>query len=547
MRVVSLDPMNPIDSRKLPKSVSIETGVCIIGGGIAGITIAREFIGTDHDVCVIESGGYTPDEETQSLYDLESIGHPVRQSFMARARYFGGTSNLWAGRSMRLDPIDFRRREWVPDSGWPIDHTVLEDYYPRAARMLELPDVTCVEDPRTLLSDGAPVEEALFHDGGLRPRLVVWGRRPLRFQKAFRRQLSRSGNLRVFLNASAIELVTNEAGSRVDVLRAATLNGNQLRISARIFVLACGGLENARLLLVSRRRQANGLGNDHDLVGRYFMDHPRVIRGRVRLSVPFRSSLLLGVPLPDGKVQIGIGLSDEIQHRERLLNSYLTVEPQLSQLAEQAYQSSANVVKVLMRKGYAGRRSDVFRANLPEIRDLVYLLTPKEVMPHFVYRQYARLRALTDTFRRVYDLTIINFCEQVPRPESRVVLGTSRDRLGVPSLVLDWRIGREETTSLIRLQELMAERLAAAGIGRLSDHQLGDPAPAYTDASHHMGTTRMSDDPKRGVVDKNAGVHGVGNLFIAGSSVFPTAGTANPTLTIVALAIRLADHLKQVS
>ena len=132
-----------------------------------------------------------------------------------------------------------------------------------------------------------------------------------------------------------------------------TLNGNELRISARVFVLACGGLENARLLLVSRRRHANGLGNRHDIVGRYFMEHPRAIFGSVRLSVPFSSSLLLGAPLPDGKVQIGIGLSDEAQRRERLVNSYLTLEPQLSRITEQTFQSSANVVKVLMRRGYA--------------------------------------------------------------------------------------------------------------------------------------------------------------------------------------------------
>jgi choline dehydrogenase-like flavoprotein len=539
--------MRPIDSRRLPKSIRIETDVCIVGGGIAGMSIAREFIGTRRDVCVIESGAYAPDEETQSLYDLASVGYPVRQNFMARARYFGGTSNLWAGRSMRLDPIDFQRREWVPDSGWPIDYADLEGYYTRAERVLDLPDVTRLTDTLTLPSDDAAVEHALFQDGGLRPRLVLWGRRPLRFRKAFRRQLSGSGNIRIFLNGNATEIVINEAGDRVDALVAVTLNGNQLRISARTFVLACGGLENARLLLVSRARHADGLGNGHGIVGRYFMDHPRAILGRVRLSVPFHSSLLLGAPLPDGRVQIGIGLSAELQRRERVLNNCLTLEPQLSEIAQQAYQGSANVVKVLMRKGYAGRRSDVFRATLPEIRDLVYLLTPKEIMPHFIYRHAARLKALIRRVRNAHDLTIINFCEQVPRPESRVFLGTSRDRLGMNALVLDWRIGREETESLSRLQELVAERLARAGVGRLDTGGLKDTAPSYTDASHHMGTTRMSDDPKRGVVDRNAAVHGVHNLFIAGSSVFPTAGNANPTLTIVALGIRLADRLKQIS
>jgi choline dehydrogenase-like flavoprotein len=259
--------------------------------------------------------------------------------------------------------------------------------------------------------------------------------------------------------------------------------------------------------------------------------------------VPLGSSLLLGAPLPDGKVQIGVAMTDEAQRREGLLNSYLAVEPQLSQVGLQAYQSSANIVKVLTRTGYAGRRRDALKARLPEIRDLVYLLTPKEVMPHFVYRQYSRLKALSHAFRKVSRLTVINFCEQLPRRDSRVYLDTARDRLGVNSLVLDWKIGNEETRSIVRLHALLAERLKREGLGTLSPVD-GETPPSYTDASHHIGTTRMSDDPRHGVVDRDARVHGVDNLYVAGSSIFPTAGNANPTLTLVALGLRLADHLK---
>ena len=539
--------MKPIDSRQLSKSSTIETGICIIGAGVAGISIAREFIGTSHDVCMIESGAYSADEQTQSLYELESIGYPVRQNFMARARYFGGSSNLWAGRSMRLSPLDFSRRDWVPNSGWPIGYSDIESYYPRAEQVLELPDANGLREKVLAACTSANAESALFGSSDLQAKVVMWGRRPMRFQKTYRKPLRRARNIRMVLNASAVELLTNESGDRVEAVRAATLNGKELRISARVFVLACGGLENARLLLVSRRRHANGLGNRHDIVGRYFMEHPRAIFGSVRLSVPFSSSLLLGAPLPDGKVQIGIGLSDEVQRRERLVNSYLTLEPQLSRLAEQTFQSSANVVKVLMRRGYAGRRTDLFRTNLPEIRDLVYLLTPKEVMPLPVYKSYAALKAFSHRFRKVSDLTIINYCEQVPRPESRVFLSDARDRLGVNTLVLDWKIGAEETAAILRLQELFAERLERQGIGKFSRRELGSAGPQYTDASHHMGTTRMSDDPRQGVVDRNSRVHEVDNLFVAGSSVFPTVGYANPTLTIVALALRLADHLKRAA
>jgi choline dehydrogenase-like flavoprotein len=539
--------MKPIDSTGLDKTTNVQTDLCIIGGGIAGISIAREFIGTRLNVCLVESGAYELDIETQALHELRNVGHPTRQNFLARARYFGGTSNLWAGRSMRLDPIDFEPRDWVPNSGWPIAFTDVAGYYARAERVLELPDTDELQHRVGTFVSGAGADARLFRDSELRPKLVSWGRRPLRFKKAYLKQLEQSANIQIYLKANATEIVTSESGGSVRYLAAATLNGNELRIEARNFVLACGGLENPRLLLLSRRAQSNGLGNDHDLVGRYFMEHPRAIVGSVRLSQPLGESLLLGTPLGDGKIQVGVGISDQLQRRERLLNSYLSLEPQLSDIALQAYESSANVVKVLMHKGASGKRVKNSAGRMSEMRDLAYLLTPKEVMPHFVYRYYARLKALTHRFRRVLDLTIVNFCEQLPRADSRVYLSDSRDRLNMNTLVLDWKIGAEETASLMRLQVLLAEQLSRLGAGRVESPDLNATGVSYTDASHHIGTTRMSADPRRGVVDANTRVHGVVNLYVAGSSVFPTAGSANPTLTIVALALRLADHLKRRS
>jgi choline dehydrogenase-like flavoprotein len=538
--------MKPIDARGLPQKTRIDTGVCIIGGGVAGMSIAQDFIDARQDVCLVESGGFSVDGDTQSLYDFQSVGYPVRPNFMARARYFGGTSNLWAGRSMRLDPIDLSPREWVPNSGWPIAYAELERFYPRAERLLELPDPARLQDRIARAVGASSADSLLFRDGDLRSKVVTWGPRPLRFRKTCGKRLSNSGNVRIVLNANVTELITNESGSLVERVTAATLTGRQLDIAARTYVLACGGLENARLLMVSTRRHPHGLGNAHDIVGRYYMDHARAIHGKVRLSVPLASSLLLGAPLPDGKLQIAIGLSDEAQRRDRTLNSHLTLEPQMSELAQQAYQHSANVVKVLARRGHAGRRLDLLRGNLPKIGELIYVLTPKEVMPHWMYRCYAGLQGLSHRLRKVYDLTVINFCEQVPRPDSRAYLGRSRDRLGMSSLVLDWKISAEETAALMHLQQQFAERLTRLGIGTLSGVEPG-ASPSYTDASHHMGTTRMNDDPRRGVVDRDCRVHDVANLYIAGSSVFPTSGSASPTLTIVALAMRLADHIKRTS
>lgn len=535
-----------IDANTLHDNLDIHTDLCIVGAGAAGTVLANEFAGTSTGICLIESGSYHPTEENQSLYDFESIGYPVRENFMSRARYYGGTCNIWAGRCMKLRPIDLQKRAWVPNSGWPLTYEELEAYYKKAVKALRLPAGDTFQN-LTCLPGLDDKEVSLFDNHDLAPAIALWAKTPLRFGGAYKSTFKKSCNIRVYLNANVTELVLNGLGEAVESLTVRTLSGKQLRIEAKHVVLACGGLENARLLLVSRQKHPHGVGNQFDVVGRYYMDHPRAICGRVQLFGPTSLPGLLGLPLADGMVQIGIALSAEAQCREQLLHSYISLEPQLSQAAEQRYQSSVHFMKILLRKGYAGNRFDFFGARLAEIRELVYLLTPKEIMPHALYRSYITLKRKLYKSVTTKGLTVINYCEQVPNPASRVFLSEKRDRLNMHSLVLDWKVGTEETRSILRLHELLREYLAKSGIG-IVESTLPDTHPLpFTDASHHMGTTRMSVAPSTGVVDKNCKVYGVRNLFIAGSSVFPTVGHANPTLTIVALALRLADHLKAVN
>jgi choline dehydrogenase-like flavoprotein len=303
-------------------------------------------------------------------------------------------------------------------------------------------------------------------------------------------------------------------------------------------VLACGGIENARLLLLSRDRHANGIGNQHDLVGRFFMDHPRAVFGRIHVPSESPLPMLRGRPLRDGKLQLGIGLTPDRQQDERVLNHYVTLEEQTSGYAEASYQSVVQAMKVVLRRGYAGSRWNLARARLAEIPEMIYLLSPKELMPHSVYRAYVALRDLAPRRRGPRTYVAVYFCEQPPDPQSRVSLGHDIDRLGLPRLKLDWRIGDSVRTSVLRLQELLAQQLERSGVGQLEP---GDADLRFTDASHHMGTTRMAHSPAEGVVDTDCRVHGIANLYVAGSSVFPCAGHANPTLTLVALCLRLCE------
>jgi choline dehydrogenase-like flavoprotein len=527
-----------LDARELEPGAAVDAEICVVGAGAAGITLALELARRSADVLLVESGGEEADPETQALHDLDSVGYPVREHFMSRARYYGGSCNLWAGRSMRLLPEDVAAPQDLPGAGWPIPHAEIVRHYDRAAEILRLPAITMF-DPGAYQERMTAAERRLFDAGPLAPTVSLWARRPMRFGAVYRSQLRRA--VRVMLHASVTGVRLSPAGDAVEALDAATLDGKRVMVRARTFVLASGGLENARLLLVSRDRQLAGIGNANDLVGRYFMDHPRSVFGRVRLRPGARLPLLRGMPVADGKVQIGMGFSAEERRRRGLLNHYATLEAEFSGYAAAGYQSAVRTAKVLLKKGYAGSRWDVGRSRLGDIPGMIYLLTPKELMPHPLYRVYWNLRNALHPRPDGAARVVVYFCEQPPDRESRVTLGEKRDRLGVPRLELHWRIGPEVTESVLALQETLRQRLDQSGIG---DLEPGQGEPRYTDASHHMGTTRMAASPRDGVVDPDCRVHGVGNLYLAGSSVFPSAGHANPTLTIVALALRLADHLR---
>lgn len=533
--------MAVIDARRLPDGSALETDVCIVGAGAGGLTLAGALESSGRDVCVLEAGGFRPDEETQSLHDIDNVGYPVRENYMARARYYGGTCNLWAGRAMKLVQGDVEDRPWLGETGkgWPIAYTEIERYYGAAAEVLGLPKVGVATSDALMSAD----EKALADGTTLLPNAALWARKPMRFGRSYRR-LFRGGNQDLCVNANATELRLGDSGRHVETMTAKNLSGNEITVRARTFVLAAGGLENARLLLASRRTRSNGIGNEHDLVGRYYMDHPRSVFGRVRLDRPVDLSTVLGIPLRDGKVQLGLALPEEAQRRHGVVNSYISLEPEMSSFTEAQYRTSISVAKVLLRRGHAGSRTDLSAMRLGDIKDLIYMLTPKEILPHSIYRALVLLkRRLRGNLARGA-LTIVNYCEQLPDRDSRVTLGREKDRLGMNRLSLDWRVGPEVRDSIVQLHRALDARLRESGIGAVETVADDYDAIEFTDASHHMGTTRMSHDPGRGVVDADCRVHGVDNLYVTGSSVFPTCGNANPTWTIVALALRLGDHLR---
>jgi len=517
-----------IDARNLPENKIIMTDVCIIGAGAAGITLALEFIDQPFQVCLIESGGLQFDKKTQSLSEGENIGVPYWPLDESRLRYFGGSTNHWGGWCWPLDEIDFETRDWVTHSGWPFRKSHIESFYERARIICKLGPFDY--DVENWESEKVP-RLGLILDRVITKIIQI---RPISFGQMYRDNIARAKNISVYLHANVLEIETNDAAKNVIRLRIACLEGKKFWVDAKVFILATGGIENARLLLLSRKVQTAGLGNQNDLVGRFFMEHPHLFSGIFMPSDPnFPTELYTGFGKVNDTIFLGaLTLSEDTQRRESLTNFSATLG------RSDQYPDWFQSLRILRREISQGELPDDFLRHLKNVIteiDQVWLTAHKRLLQGEWY-----------PLKYYY---IYNRTEQVPNPDSRVTLSSQRDSLGQNRVRLDWRLSKFDKSSIRRASEIIGIELGRAGLGRLKislDEDDTSWPPSLTGGGHHMGTTRMHIDPKKGVVNENCQVHGISNLFVAGSSVFPTSGHANPTLTIVALTLRLADHIKAI-
>jgi choline dehydrogenase-like flavoprotein len=498
-----------IDAREIPSGKVVKADLCIVGAGAAGLPMAREFAGSKTSVCLLEGGGFELERESQALYQGQTDGTFLpkngRYLVTSRQRLFGGTTHTWAGFTVPLDPMDFEERDWIPESGWPMTREDLDPFYLRAYPYCQCKPVET--DLERYKGTDRPILD--FGPGaGIVTKLIHLSTPPTNFAKVHGPPVLEASNITTYLHASAMELESNPAGTAVTGLKAGTLAGNRFRVEASTYVLAAGGIENPRLLLLSRGVQKNGLGNDRDLVGRYFLEHPHLRAGFMVLTAPTGPLTLFEEHTHDqflGHESIGIlCASDEFLRRERLLNVSVQLYPAPRQRISEAVKGIGRMAMRVDRDFAAG----------------------EDERPANYVNLYAR-------------------AEPSPDPASRVTLTDDRDALGMQRVRLEWWLSKEDGQSLQRTLRLFGRELGRLSRGRLhmmvSDQR---PWPDSIGGDHHGGPTRMHVNPAKGVVDPDALVHGLDNLYIAGNSVFPTAGYANPTLTLIALAIRLADHLK---
>jgi choline dehydrogenase-like flavoprotein len=524
-----------IDARTIPEGTTIEVDLCIIGGGPAGISVALPFIDNSTKVAIIESGGLDFDETTQELAEATNSGHdyfPIKET---RIRAFGGSTLSWGGISAPLDTIDFEKRSWVPRSGWPISREDLEPYYEEAKGVSHVinPDASSAGPEGFFGDENGPTPSTRWSE--------VYFSAPARFGRLYEQEFKRAPNVATYLYSTAIELEPNESQTAINGLSVASLDGSAYRVVATNYVLAGGGIENARMLLASGNKDRGGIGNEHDLVGRFFQEHPRLYD---RFLLPEDSSALAAhVRGAAGTLHFSrLGLSDAAQNKEELLNYIVNLSFGYSGQLTDQFQAVRRMVNA-RRKPWSD--SPYFQdvgggPNTVRWQDIKTALKK----PHRSIQSAVGAKFEPDRMRQW--VQIETNVEQVPNPDNRVTLSTDVDAFGLAVPHLHWSLSPEEERTYRRGLELIVEALDQYSPG-VVDGRMDYPDPwpdNLTGCWHHIGTTRMHENASEGVVDTDCKVHGIANLFIAGSSVFPTGGATSPTLTIVALGVRLSEHLK---
>jgi choline dehydrogenase-like flavoprotein len=528
-----------IDARSVSTGSEFACDLYVVGAGPAGIAIVDRLRSSGLSILLLESGGLNYELPTQKLYVGEIRGKSYYRLDACRWRMFGGGSNRWGGWCRPLEDADYRQRDWVANSGWPIDAQMLRPYEADAAQLFELPnarfDLASWRDrlPEPLALEGTSFENIVFQHSP-----------DTNFGESHGARVLRAANVTTVLYANVTQIRLQAGSQRVAELQVATLTGRRFSVRPKAAVLAAGGIENARLLLASRADRAAGLGNEFDLVGRYFMDHLHGPVGHM-LATPAagRNHFYRKAIFGDVRLRGVITPTVAAQERQRLLATSIAIEGPSYSLGTPFVGWPPLLMFAPVRSYRLLRRWGLASAaeGMKKIAQRTYSVPTR--ISTWAQSRMARSHANGASLsHRIYSLYFRG--EQAPDPANRVVLSERRDALGVPQSRLEWRLNPIDAASIEGWLGVLDHDLRARGLGEVIG-PLEDWQSGITGGPHHMGTTRMSADPRRGVVDAECRVHSLDNLYLAGSSVFSTSGYSNPTFTLVTLALRLADTLEK--
>jgi choline dehydrogenase-like flavoprotein len=546
------------DANNYAAGQTINADICIVGAGAAGIAIAAEFANTTTNVVLVESGGFSVNNKLQKeLFDGEvAKGSRHPQADLYRRRVVGGTTSVWGGRCVPFDDIDFERRDYIPYSGWPFSGTDILPYYKRANPFCD----AGIFDYSAESSMGAHAGDMIpgFSSAALHTTNIERFSLPTHLGHRYRSLLNCAPNISLIYHATCTSIKLHENGQIVKKLIFRNGKDQPINIISKKYILAMGGLETTRILLSSADIMPNGIGNYSDKLGRFYMCHLALNTEELKIS-PKISNVIYGYEKSKDGIYCRrrIALSAETQRSHKIGNM----------IARFIYPNAANpdhgngilstlfLTRSILQPEYRGAFSFNDFLNKPERRRINYPAHLKNVLldlpqtllfsQMIIRKRFFARRKLPSVMLKSrsnsypLDLNV----EQSPEPSSRITLTNEKDSFGIPKLLIDWRTNDVDKNTVKTGIKIIRDEFHSSGCGELSidEDKLGNYWPV---GGHHIGTTRMAISSRDGVVDENCQVHGVSNLYVASSSVFPTSSHANPTLTIVALAIRLADHLK---
>ncbi|MFT3905573.1 MAG: GMC family oxidoreductase [Steroidobacteraceae bacterium] len=534
-----------------------DADLCIIGSGAAGITLATELDGCGFKVLLLEAGTLGADPRFEEYYrGTANAPHPDPTQF--RRVRFGGTTGVWGGRCVPYDPVDFEPREQVANSGWPLAYAELARHYPAALRYcdaggFDFSVAGSLDTPAPVIAgftgldtDGNPL---VMTDRIERYSL------PTDFGSRYRERIRASANVTALLGARCLRLRRGAGAAPVEVAEVIDRAGRRRQVRARIFVLAAGGIEVPRLLLLSDATGA-GLGNGGGCVGRYYMCHFENTLGRI---VPHGAAVAFDFERTREGVYCRrqLRFTPQAMQQHRLLNMAFRLH--FPSYSDAGHGSAVMSAIYLAKSALIPEYRDILAANAeqapsPPAAHLRNVLGGLPQALRFGWDWLFRIRLA----RRKLPYTLVANAdgtyplefnsEQTPLPDSRVTLADERDAHGLPRVRIDWRLSDADVEAACRGFLLLRNIMASSGTCRLQidethlRERIGRSPPL---GGHHIGTARMATSERQGVVDTNCAVFGVPNLYVASSAVFPTSSHANPTLTIVAMSVRLAEHLRR--
>lgn len=522
--------------RHEPRAEPFRAQVCIIGGGIAGLTLAHKLSGRGIQVALLEAGGHTLEPASQSVYQASMGSQTHTGTHDGRFRMLGGSSTRWGGQLLPYTEDIFQPQPGVPSQPWPIALDQVAPFYPEAQRLLSADDLP-FEAAELYAALGHAVPPLLAELPELRVRFSKWApfsSRNLASSVAPALLAPANARAAVYLHANATELLLNRDGTRIIAVLVRNYAGTRFRFEADHFVLAAGTIETSRLLLASGSVAPAGVGNAHDVVGRYFHDHLSV--PAVTLTGPARRQLLeYFAPF----LVRGTAHTAKLEASSSLRGELALLAVMAHITVEEPEDSGAGVARALLQSIQRGDLRSALRQQLPKLPRASAELLQLAAAAKLRRRRFVSPRAT---------VTLRLDSEQLPRPEVRIRIDrASTDHLGLPRTVVDWSISPAETATLRHFAAWLRERFAAVGLSPISwrpelfeqDAEL----TGITDTYHPMGGARMGTDPRSSVVDPDLTVHGVANLSVASAATFPAGGSSNPTFTLMALTLRLAERL----